>query len=59
MGATSKVHYIQGQGWLFSTISAGFPNDGDQVMVVNVTYVLDGVTYSQNLKFVSNAYVAE
>lgn len=59
MGATSKVHYIAGEGWLFSTIAAGFPNDGDQVMVVNVSYVLNGVTYSQNLKFVSNAYVAE
>ena len=59
MGATFKVHYIQGQGWLFSTVSAGFPNGADQVMVVNVTYVLDGVTYSQNLKFVGNAYVAE
>ena len=58
MAGATKVHYIQAEGWFFATIAAGFPNDGDQVMVVNVSYVLDGVTYSQSLTFVGNAYQA-
>ena len=58
MAGATKVHYIQAEGWFFATIAAGFPNEGDQVMVVNVSYVLDGVTYSQSLTFVGNAYQA-
>ena len=58
MAGATKVHYIQAEGWFFATIAAGFPNEGDQIMVVNVSYVLDGVTYSQNLTFVGNAYQA-
>lgn len=56
-GAT-KVHYIAEQGWFFSTLPVGLPND-DQTMVITVSYVLDGTTYSSTLKFVANAYVVE
>ena len=56
-GAT-KVHYIAETGYFYATVSNGFPNDSDITMVVNVSYELNGVTYSQNLTFVGNVYQA-
>lgn len=53
-----KIHYIVDQGWLYGTVVNGFPNDGDQVMIINVSYTFEGVLYSQDIKFVSNAYSA-
>ena len=58
MAGATKVHYVVEQGWVFATVANGFPNEGDQVMVVNISYTLDSVTYAQNLTFVGNAYQA-
>ena len=59
LAGANKVEYIAATGRFYSTVSNGFPNDGDQEMVVRISYTLDGVAYSQEIKFVSNAYVAE
>ena len=56
MAGATKVHYVADQGWFLATVANGFPNGGDQVMVVKISYLLDGVSYSQELKFVGNAY---
>ena len=59
MAGATKVHYVADQGWFLATVANGFPNGGDQVMVVKISYLLDGVSYSQELKFVGNAYKAQ
>jgi len=56
MAGTNKVHYIADSGWFHSTLANGFPDNGDQKMVVNLSYTLGGVDYSQNLTFVGNFY---
>ena len=45
-------------GRVYATVSAGFPDGSDVVMVVSLSYTLNGVTYSQDLTFTGNAYTA-
>ena len=54
-GAT-KVHYIAETGYFYSTVAVGLPNGGDQVMVVEISYELNGVKYVQELTFEGNVY---
>ena len=59
MAGATKVHYIPETGYFYSTVAVGLPVGGDQVMVVNVSYTLNGVTYSKDLTFSGNLLVTE
>ena len=56
MSGVNKVEYIEVNGYLYCTVSAGFPNGSDVKMVVEVSYVIGTVQYVQELTFVGNAY---
>ncbi len=51
-----KVRYNQDTGELYFEFANGFPDDSGTTMIFNITYELDGVTYSQNVEFLANAY---
>lgn len=56
----SYAYYITDNGYLYATYAgAGFPDNGDQVLTLRLTYKAEGLTYLEELVFVGNFYDAE
>lgn len=51
--------YVPTTGYLYIILPNGFPAGCDLKLTVNISFTLDGVNYSQDLKFVSDVYINE